>query len=156
MRKTQVVVITDDNRDKGKTFVIHEMSALHVEKWAARFVLGLTRAGVEVPEDIATAGMAGVASLGLKMLGMMSFADAEKLMDDMFACIKYRPDPIHPEVERALVETGGDADDIEEVMTRIKLRAEVFALHAGFFIEGVRLKFGSDSTTVPAEVSSTT
>lgn len=128
MRKTAVVQITDAGRDSGKVFILKEMPASKTEKWAARAVLALARSGVDIPEDIAASGIAGIARLGVKALAGMTFPDAESLMDEMFECVSISPDPNHPEVVRAIIE-----DDIEEVTTRVRLRAEVFNLHASFF-----------------------
>lgn len=126
-RKTAEVTISEEGRDTGKIFLLTEMPASQAEKWATRAFLALARAGVEVPDDIAQAGMAGLAMMGFKMLGGISFADAEPLMDEMFRCIQIKPDRSNPAVIRGLIE-----DDIEEVRTRFNLRMEVLALHMGF------------------------
>ena len=131
MRKDATIVITDDGRDKGKTYVLTEMPAAKVEKWAFRAFLALAKAGVDVPDDIATAGVAGLAEFGLKGLSGLSFEDAEPLLDEMMTCVTMCPDRRHPEVVRALVES-----DIEEIATCIRLRAEVFKLHVNFSAPG--------------------
>lgn len=129
-RKVDEVVITEEGRDKGKHFVLTEMPASQAEKWAARVFLALTRANVEIPDDVAAAGMAGIAVLGLKMLGGANWHDVEPLMDEMFRCVQYRPDPAkQPNFVRPPME-----EDIEEVKTRYKLRLEVLSLHVGFSI----------------------
>jgi hypothetical protein len=127
-RQTKTVNITAKGRDKGKAFLLTEMPAAKAEKWAARAFLALAKAGVDIPENIASAGLAGIASVGLKALGGMDFPDAELLLDEMWTCIQIIPDPSRPEVVRALIE-----DDIEEVTTRLLLRKEVFTLHTSFF-----------------------
>jgi hypothetical protein len=127
-RKTEMVVIDAEGRDKGKTFIIREMPATQAEKWAMRAFLALAKSGVDVPEDVAASGLAGIAALGLRALSGLTFADAEPLMDEMFSCIQIMPDPTRPNVTRHLIE-----DDIEEVATRLRLRKEVLALHTGFF-----------------------
>jgi hypothetical protein len=132
-RRTQIVAISAEGRDLGKTFLLREMPASQSEKWAARAFLALARSGVEIPDDIQSAGLAGIASVGLKAFGGMNFFDAEPLLDEMFACIFVIPDPARPQVVRALVE-----DDIEEVATRLKLRMEIFTLHTGFSIPAAR------------------
>jgi hypothetical protein len=45
----------------------------------------------------------------------------------MWDCVAFMPDPAKPQIVRKLFE-----EDIEEVATRIKLRAEVWKLHTGF------------------------
>jgi len=129
-RKTALVTIDAEGRDQGKTFLLREMSASQAEDWAVRVILAAARGGVEIPDDIAQAGLAGVAAMGLKMLGGMRFEDAKPLLDEMFSCIQIVPDPAKPQVVRYLIE-----DDVEEVVTRLKLRKEVFALHTDFFTD---------------------
>jgi hypothetical protein len=103
------------------------MPATQAEKWAAKAFLALARAGVDIPDNISSAGLAGVAAMGVKALGGMSFADAEPLMDEMFRCVQRVVDPAQPMFARFLVE-----DDIEEVATRLKIRMELFKLHIDF------------------------
>lgn len=137
MRRTTDVTITEDDRDKGKCFRITEMDADRAEDWAMRAVFVLTKAGVDIPAD---SGMAGIAAAGLRSLGYLNFADAKVLLDEMFECIVCVPDPKgHINNTRPLVKT-----DTEEVKTRLRLRAEVFALHTGFSLADVLSK-GSKS-----------
>lgn len=131
-RKTAQITISTEGRDCGKVFMLRELPASQAEKWAAKAFFALAKAGVEIPDDIASAGLAGIAAVGLKALGGMSFVDAEVLLDEMFTCVSYIPDPSKPQVVRGLIE-----DDIEEVATRLKLRKEVFSLHTGFFTVAV-------------------
>jgi hypothetical protein len=130
-RRTATVVIDAEGRDKGKAFLLTEMSASQAERWAARALLAIARNGVDIPEGIASAGLAGVAAVGLRALGGMAFDDAEPLLADMMACVQAIPDPARPSVVRFLIEA-----DIEEVATRLRLRMEVFELHLGFSVAG--------------------
>lgn len=127
MRKTALITVDADGRDKGKTFKLTEMSATAAEDWAARVINGMARSGVDIPEDIANAGLAGVAAVGIRALIGMSFTEARPLLNEMFYCVQIIPDPARPNVARALIE-----DDIEEIATRIQLRKEVLALHLDF------------------------
>jgi len=151
VRKTTFVQISQEegNRDSGKIFFIKEMPALQAEKWALRLILALSRANVDIPDDVANAGMAGVATLGLKMLGQMSFPDAESLLDEMMSCVRHIPDPSRVEVTVPLIMQGGDGDTIEEITTLTKLRLEVLQLHAGFFTSALQSNFGKPSSTPP-------
>lgn len=141
-RKTLAVTITEEGRDKGKVFVLTELPASQAEKWAARAVLALMKAGVDIPEG---GGMAEIAVAGLKALGQISWELAEPLMDEMFACVKVMPDPGNASIVRSLIE-----DDIEEVTTRVRLRSEVFTLHTGFSAGAGR----STSISEPAPAAS--
>ena len=151
MLKTTVITISDQGRDFSKTFLITEMPAMQAERWVYRLFFALSRAGIEIPDDIAQAGMAGIARISFKMLGGMQWQDAEPLLEEMFSCIRIIPDITKSEFSRPLLE-----DDIEEVQTRMKLRWEVVQLHAGFFIAVARSRFGGqNSTTDPAASKNT-
>ena len=126
-RKTAIITIDEPGRDQGRTYFLREMSASHAERWAARALLGMTKSGIELPTDIAGSGLAGIAAIGLRALGKMSFEDAEVLLNDMFECVQFIPDPSKPHVVRNLIE-----DDIDEIATRLRLRKEVFGLHVNF------------------------
>lgn len=133
------IVIEEDGRDKGKNFVITEMPAAQAEKWGVRALLALTKSGVEIPDDIASAGFAGIASLGIKILGSMNWQDAEPLMDEMLrSCVGFIPDPARPGIVRGPGGIGAMVpEDIDEVSTLHRLRAEVWNIHAGFSIAAV-------------------
>ena len=126
-RKTLQYTVQDEGRDKGKVFLITEMSASHAESWAARAILALMAGGVELPEGFERFGMAGIAELGIKALSRLKWEDAQPLLDEMWACVQILPNPAKPNIIRALIE-----EDIEEVATRVKIRAEIWKLHVGF------------------------
>lgn len=127
MRKTLTYTVTDEGRDQGKTFLITEMSAADAEDWALRAFFALMNSGIDIPDEVADMGFAGIASIGLKALGKVEYSKAKPLFEDMMDCVRIVPDPGKPNVVRALIDT-----DIEEVATRLKLRSEVFKLHTDF------------------------
>lgn len=127
MRKTAELIITDDNRDKGKKFIITEKSAFEAERWAMRALLALGNAGVDVPEDMANAGMAGLASFGINLITKLDYDIAEPLLNEMMECVQI---DMGNGIVRKLVE--GEGADIEEVKTRLLLRKAVLELHMGF------------------------
>lgn len=131
MLKTEIVTISDEGRDKGKTFVVREMPAAQTEKWAIRALLALASGGIDLDFDPATAGFAELAAVGVSALPRLKFEELEPLLDQMFSTISIRPDPRHPEVERPVVES-----DIEEVATRITLRKNWIGMHSGFLKPG--------------------
>jgi hypothetical protein len=142
MRKELTLTIDTPGRDVNKTFYIREMSAMKAERWAARALLALLKSGVEVPDDIAAAGLAGVAAMGLRAFGGIDYADAEPLLAEMMACVQIVPDISRPMVRRAIIE-----DDIEEITTLLRLREEVLSLHTGFSIRDFRLKLTAANQT---------
>ena len=150
MRKTKVVEITADGRDKGKAFLLTEMPASQAEKWAARALLALIGAGVEVPDNIRELGMAAMAAVGLRALTSIQWHDAEPLLDEMMGCVRFMPNPKEPSVTSALVE-----DDIEEVATRVLLRSEVFGLHVGFSPAAEISKLRNSAAQTPSTSSPT-
>lgn len=137
-RKSKTVTIEFDNRDRGKTFLITEMPAVQAEKWAARALLAMSRSGVEIPEEAMSAGAATLLAAGLRSFTSMAFEDADLLLDEMFACVQFVPDPSRPQVTRALFD-----DDIDEVATRLFLRGEVIEIHTGFSVTATLSKLGA-------------
>ena len=126
-RKTLKLKIKDEGRDLGKTFVITEMSARHGHQWATRALFAVMNGGVEIPDNIMSAGLAGLAAIGIQALGQVSIDVAEPLLDELLECVEIMPDPGKPEVTRALID-----DDLEEIATIFKLQKEVLALHINF------------------------
>lgn len=151
MRKTATVVIDAPGRDHGRCYLLREMPASQAEKWAVRVFLALSRSGVAIPDDVAASGMAGIALLGMQLFAGIKFEDAEPLLDEMFGCISYIPDPAKPNVVRGLIE-----DDIEEVATRLRLRKEVFGLHVDFSQAGGLLTSALGLSASPAAGASAT
>lgn len=126
-RKIANYTITDDGRDKGKLFLITEMSAARAESWAMRVLLALIGSNVDLPENFEELGMSGLAELGMRALSGLRWDVAEPLLAEMFDCVQVIPDAKKTHVARALIE-----DDIEEIATRLKLRVEVWKLHMDF------------------------
>ena len=145
MRKTKLVTIDAEGRDKGKTFQVTEMSASQAERWAFRAFQALVKSGADIPDHVVGSGMAGMAQVGLRALGNTPYYEATELMDEMFACIKIIRDRSHPDMAFPLME-----EDIEEVSTRVLLRTEVFELHTGFSMAGVRQNLSKTPATNPA------
>lgn len=141
MRKTNQITFSE-GRDKGKTFLLTEMGAVQAEKWAARALLAVAKSGVDLPENLAGAGMAGLAVLTFKALSGVTFAEVEPLLDEMMACVQI----VEPAMTRSVT-----LDDIEEVSTILRLRAEVFTLHTGFSLPGSRS--GPGAGTAPPTIS---
>jgi hypothetical protein len=137
-RKTKLVTIQHDNRDKGKTFLVTEMHPIKGEKWATRALIAIARSGsAEMPpgfkEELEGAGMAGIAALGARALTTVAFDEAEPLLDEMMQCVAYVPDTskVDQMTQLPIVRPMVDGD-IEEITTILFLRSEVIELHVGF------------------------
>lgn len=90
--------------------------------------LAMAKNGVNLPDNFSDMGMAGMAKVGLEMVAQISPDEARPLLDELMKCIQFVPDPTNQSIKRGLID-----DDTEEVVTRLKLRSEVFKLHVDFF-----------------------
>lgn len=141
-RKTLTYTVTADGRDKGKTFLITEMGAAQGEEWAARALFTAMNCGVEVPDELLSSGLAGLAALGMKSLNRVPFDLVKPLFDQMMDCVQIIPDRSNPAFVRPLID-----DDIEEISTRLIMRKAAVTLHLDFFLAA------APSTQAPAAVS---
>lgn len=128
MARKEIYYTETAGRDAGKVFYIREMSAAQAEWWAIRAGMAMARSGVDLPENFADMGIAAMAGTGLKMVSQIPPAEAKPLLDELMECVQCVPDASNQNVKRRLID-----DDIEEIATRLKLRAEVFKLHVDFF-----------------------
>jgi hypothetical protein len=129
MRKEAYITIRKEGiRDDGKVFYIREMPAMQAEKWATKALMAILRSGADIPDNIASQGLAGVAQMGIPALIALNFADVEPLLDEMLTCIQVVANPDRPQVKRRLTAN----DDIEEVATLMQLREEILSMHLGF------------------------
>lgn len=126
-RRTCDYTVTDAGRDRGKRFLITEMPASVAEAWAMRALLAIAQGGVQLPEGFERRGWAGMVEAGIRALTGLRWEVAEPLLAEMWQCVAVVPDPSKPHVQRPLIE-----EDVEEIATRIKLRAEIWKLHADF------------------------
>lgn len=136
-RKTETVTIPFEGRDKGKVFILTELSAVDAEDWAMRALFALMNSGVEIPDNLVEAGLAGLYSIGMDALTKLPYEAAKPLLESMMKCIQAQPSPT---VVRALVDS-----DIEEVATRLELRKRVLALHMDFSMAAVLSTSGLDA-----------
>ena len=126
MARKESTFIAETGRDKGKQFLITEMSASQAESWAFRVILAIGNAGIEIPDNLASQGMAGLMAVGYMNLLKIPFEAAKPLLDEMMGCVQIVPSP---NIKRPLIE-----DDIEEVKTRLSIRKAIWDLHMDFFL----------------------
>jgi|SRR5579863_1712687 len=129
-RKTERLTITAEGRDKGKVFVLTEMPADQGERWALRALLALTNTGAAIPEEALSAGMAGLAAVGIQALGMLQAPQVQPLLDELWpSCVRFQP----PNEKISPVEVlPGPTSQIEEVSTRLTIYRALLKLHTGF------------------------
>lgn len=137
-RKTKILAISAENRDRGKHFLLTEMSPVKAEKWATRALIAIARSGAaEMPEgfkeELESAGMAGIAAIGVRALTTVAYDEAEPLLDEMMACAAFVPDTTKlDQMTQQPIVRPIMPDDIEEVSTILMIRSEVIELHMGF------------------------
>lgn len=131
-RKTKELTITAEGRDAGKVFKLTEMSADQAERWATRAFFAMANAGVELPDNVAEQGMAGLAVVALTGISKLAYEVAEPLLAEMLTCVKY----VHAPGQAAQTIMSGEMCQIEEVKTFMQLRLEVLELHTGFSLAG--------------------
>lgn len=124
-RKVITHKITADGRDKGKSFVITEMSAVQAHKWATKALFAVLNSGVEMPDELASLGLAGLASMGMGAISSIPFAVADPLLDELMTCVQVEVGS----TTRKLFE-----DDIEEVSTIFELQGKTLQMHLAPFI----------------------
>ena len=129
-RKTTRITITEEGRDKGKSFVLTELPADQAERWAIRAMLAMVQSGAEISPETMAGGMASFAVLGVQALGGVSWDQLEPLLAEMWQCVQYNHAPNIP--LQSIAE--GINSQIEEVATRFALRVAVLQLHMNFFI----------------------
>lgn len=131
-RKQLRVTIDADGRDKGKTYILTEMSADAIERWFRRVLAYLARIGIAAPALSSVIGMASFSSFN--PIQMLAWLDNEELNNELMACVLRLPTPTadHPTTLPRALMWGKTGPDIEELMTIAQLKVEVLALHVGF------------------------
>lgn len=133
--KTKTITI-ESGRDAGKRFVITEMPAAKIDKWAMRVLLALAGANIDV--GAAQEGVIGMARVAFSALGNISEDKAIPLLDELLDCVEIIPE-------------GGSArplslelNDVEDFGNLFRFRKEAFQLHIDFLMQGLGLTPESD------------
>jgi len=147
VRNSKTIIIEREGRDKGKMFVITEMSAWNTNKWGLSCARQLAKSGVELPQELVDMGIGGIIngirqsisnptengdfftnSLLKAFLYLMANVDEQqllKLLAELIACVKLQT--ADGNVMELLPE-----HHIEESSTFNTLYSEVFQLHSFF------------------------
>lgn len=128
-RKVTQFPVEKEGRDKGKTFVITEMSAVQAHEWATKAIFAILNSGIDMPDDLAQMGLPGLAVMGMGAITNIPHAVAKPLLDELMTCVQIKVE----KTTRALY-----PDDFEEVTTIFDLQREVLSMHIAPFISGVR------------------
>jgi len=139
-RKIVTYTVEKANRDSGKVFIITEMDAWRGHEWATKALFAILNSGIDMPEELAGMGLAGVAVMGMGAITNIPYAVAKPLLDELMSCVQIKQE----KVTRAPV-----PEDFEEVITIFDLQREVLSLHLSPFTSGVRPTSPSGQT-IPA------
>ena len=145
MARKETTFVSETGRDLGKQFLITEMPASQAENWAFKAILAVGNAGIEIPDNLASQGMAGLMAIGYMNLLKIPFEAAKPLLDEMMTCVQIIPSA---NIKRKLVE-----EDIEEVATRLQLRKATWNLHMDFFLNESKLTSESEAQETIQESS---
>lgn len=140
MRKTKVVTIEADNRDKGKSFLITEMGAHQLEQWSAEALIAIFAGNV--PADILqisqTSNTAALATAMEYLLKGLTWQTVRPLYNKLLGCVAFIPEKeskTNPVNVIPLTESNQD-NFVEEVPTLLKLRLEALEINLGFLGQG--------------------
>lgn len=135
--KTKQITI-EHGRDKGRVFLITEMSAAHADNWAMRALIALANGGVDLGDLSPQQGMIGMVRVALDALGRLKADDTIPLLNELLDCVQIIPEGGQP---RPL---NMDFNDVEDFTTLWRLRKEVFALHTDFLQHAFGKTTGSE------------
>lgn len=141
--KTKQITI-EHGRDKGRVFLITEMSAAHADNWAMRALIALANGGVDLGDLSPQQGMMGMVRVALDALGRLKADDAIPLLNELLDCVQIIPEGGQP---RPL---NMDFNDVEDFTTLWRLRKEVFALHTDFLQHAFGKTTGSEEERAAA------
>ena len=135
-RKTKDLVIAD-GRDKGKTFVITEMSVIDADNWANRALLAMLRGGVDVGNldfsNVNTSGgMLELARVVIAGLGNMQEQIATDLLNELLDCARI----VNADGSTREILMDEINCEIESIKTLWQIRKEALMIHIDFLTDG--------------------
>lgn len=127
-RKEIPYVVMDENRDKGKEFIITEMSAWDADELAQDVFRAMGDSGFSaIPPDVIAMGCAGLATVGLSVLSAASPDVSRHLRDRLLQTVQI---VISHEGGRQVRQVK--PIDFEEVSTIRTLMDQVFKVNFDF------------------------
>ena len=128
-RKEISFIVEADGRDKGKEFLITEMSAWDADTLAQDIFRAMGDSGFsEIPADVIAMGCAGLATVGLSVISASSPDVARQLRDRLMSTVAI---VITHEGTRQQRKVKGELD-FEEVSTIRTLLDKVFKVNFDF------------------------
>lgn len=127
-RREVPYIVQDDNRDKGKEFIITEMSAWSADEMAQDIFRSMGDADFSsIPADVISMGCAGLATVGLSVLSASSPEVSRQLRDRLMDTVQI----VITHEGKSQVRPAKPID-FEEVTTIRALMDQVFKLNFDF------------------------
>ncbi|NCH06954.1 MULTISPECIES: hypothetical protein [Cronobacter] len=127
-RKEIPYVVMDENRDKGKEFIITEMSAWDADEMAQDIFRAMGDCNYTgIPADVIAMGCAGLATVGLSVLSASSPEVSRQLRDRLLSTVQI---VITHDGDRQI--RAVKSIDFEEVSTIRSLMDKVFKVNFDF------------------------
>lgn len=128
-RKEITFIVEDDGRDKGKEFLITEMSAWDADSLAQDIFRAMGDSNYSsIPADVIAMGCAGLATVGLSIISASSPEVARQLRDRLMSTVDII---ITNDGKRQQRKVNGSMD-FEEVSTIRTLLDKVFQVNFDF------------------------
>lgn len=128
-RKEIPFIVTDEGRDKGKEFIITEMSAWDADELAQDIFRAMGDSNYTgIPADVIAMGCAGLATVGLSVLSASSPDVSRTLRERLMSTVQI---VITHEGKTQMRKVNGSID-FEEVQTIRQVMDQVFKVNFDF------------------------
>ncbi|EMQ4317129.1 hypothetical protein AB4799_003792 [Yersinia enterocolitica] len=127
-RKQITYTVEDEGRDKGKEFIITEMSAWDAEELSEEIYRAMGHGEFNsLPADVVSMGVAGLATVGVSVLAAAPASVSRPISDRILSTVEIVITDEGKDITRSIKPI-----DFEEISTIRTLKDKVFELNFGF------------------------
>ncbi|EOI7432027.1 hypothetical protein OZ691_000330 [Yersinia enterocolitica] len=127
-RKQITYIVEDEGRDKGKEFIITEMSAWDAEELSEEIYRAMGHGEFNsLPADVVAMGVAGLATVGVSVLAAAPASVSRPISDRILSTVEIVITNEGKDITRSIKPI-----DFEEISTIRTLKDKVFELNFGF------------------------
>ncbi|CQJ65533.1 hypothetical protein [Yersinia enterocolitica] len=127
-RKQITFIVEDEGRDKGKEFIITEMSAWDAEELSEEIYRAMGHGEFNsLPADVVSMGVAGLATVGISVLAAAPASVSRPISDRILSTVEIVITNEGKDITRSIKPI-----DFEEISTIRTLKDKVFELNFGF------------------------
>ncbi|HDL7611604.1 TPA: hypothetical protein PXP01_001296 [Yersinia enterocolitica] len=127
-RKQITYIVEDEGRDKGKEFIITEMSAWDAEELSEEIYRAMGHGEFNsLPADVVSMGVAGLATVGISVLAAAPASVSRPISDRILSTVEIVITNEGKDITRSIKPI-----DFEEISTIRTLKDKVFELNFGF------------------------